>query len=156
MKNFIKTKSNSKGFGHLEVIVMVLFVIVFAGTATLIYKHDKNKSITHAVGYVFQDYTYLGSAPFNTPPKIGPPAGPIMKYYACLWTVGSVQMGFAYNVEGYVLASSPLNDMQSVGMTDLSSLTNLPIRWAVTMSSDNNLMYTTHPIHSRSLAPCLN
>jgi hypothetical protein len=45
-------KSNSKGFGHLELLAMAVFVLAFAGTAYLIHSHEQNKSVTHAAANV--------------------------------------------------------------------------------------------------------
>ncbi len=180
MKKHINLKLNSKGFGHIELLLMVVFIVAFAGTAFLIHDHNKNKNITHAATYVFQNYTYLGSAPYNPNPKVGPPVGPVISFYACLLTVGSVQRGFAYTVEGYALSSSQMNISEGVVLDDWAG-TYGPDRWDVIGNTWVNGVWTkashleditltnliamyplTNPnqittrIHSRSLAACYN
>jgi hypothetical protein len=133
-------KSNAKGFGHIELVAMIVFVVAFLGTASLIYKHDKSKVQTHAAGLSFTNYTYLGSSTNYSPnpwPNIG------MHFYACLHVTGSAQAGFAYTVEGYGLASSPQSSNTYITLSDFANQSGIlgNNRWLVQSDSWTSGVY---------------
>ncbi len=51
MKILNKIKNNSKGFAHLELIVIVVVVAVIAGAGYFVYQHHKKATVSHASGY---------------------------------------------------------------------------------------------------------
>lgn len=58
------SKLNSRGFGHVELLLVVVLVVAVALTGFFVYKHDKKTVTAHAGSYSYG--TTIGSANFRT------------------------------------------------------------------------------------------
>lgn len=51
MKTVKRATLNSKGFSHLEMLLVAIVVIAVLGVGVLVYRHDKNSNVANAAGW---------------------------------------------------------------------------------------------------------
>ena len=105
-------KLNSKGFGHLELLIVIVVVALVAGTGFFVYQHHKKHDVAHA-----GSWTYIGAAYYlNQKPDI--------TYYACKEPVTTV-FGNLWLIKGLQIGSKN-NPLQPSTMQDGGSPNGLP------------------------------
>jgi Tfp pilus assembly protein FimT len=118
MKLF-KSKLNTRGFGHIEMVVIVFVVAVIAGVGFFVYQgHNKTKSTTaHAGGL---NYGLVGTSNGVT-------------FKACKQLVNSAYGGI-WNIQ-VIAGGSNLNSSTVAYMNDYSNSNATGWQWAASSSS---------------------
>ncbi len=58
MKLLRKTKLNEKGFGHLEIVLLIVVVLAIGAGGFFVYKHSHKTTVAHASGTTYLGYYY--------------------------------------------------------------------------------------------------
>jgi len=140
MKQF-RIRLNSRGFSHVELLVVVVLVVAVALTGVFVYKHDNKSGTAHA-----GSWTYLGSTSNDS-------LGVTISAYACLQKIALPSGGYTYNVEGMFEANHRITQSLWVGIDDWSVPTgvqNGTHRWWIASTSWNSQQ--VHVSHNVNLA----
>lgn len=66
MKLFKKAQLNNKGFGHIELLLVIVVLVAIAGVGFFVYKHDNKKTnVAHAGGWTVVTTGTTNGIPFT-------------------------------------------------------------------------------------------
>ncbi|HUD06118.1 MAG TPA: hypothetical protein VMR18_04370 [Candidatus Saccharimonadales bacterium] len=109
-----RTKLNSKGFGHVELLLVVVLVVALAGVGYFVYQHDKKTVTVHA-----GSYKYIGV--FDGSALTGSDL-PNMSVYVCRTSENSIY-GPLFQIRDLVALSKP---MPNNGWTESITMSRYP------------------------------
>ena len=69
-------KLNNKGFGHLELLIVIVVVALVAGTGFFVYQHHKKHDVAHAGSWQTMGVV-TGTSPFSSVTRYGCEVGPV-------------------------------------------------------------------------------
>lgn len=127
MTIFKKSRLDSKGFGNVGLLLVIVLMIAIVGVGSLVYKHEKNNDTVLAAT---NNWTPLGSFSDYTLNSVNYKIR--INFSACLENVGNIHNGVHSYVKGLVTATGgTVNSFTGVWMSANSSASAANSTWTV-------------------------